>query len=276
MSGPSLTVLARRLDALAAQLQPPALPPDPVAFARLAGLDLDPWQAAFVAADRPQQIVLASRQVGKSTTTALLAVRLTLTTPHGLALLIAPSWRQSAELLAKCRTIAAAVASAGVSLVDASAVRLTFANGSRIVSLPGGAGLGHTIRGYSAPELIVVDEAARCSDQVYLEVLRPMRAARPEGRLILLSSPAGQRGFFFREWTNGVDWARWQVPATASPRIDPAWLERERQAMPAAAFRQEYLCEFTAADDSVFDPEAVDRALVPQLPTLFGDEQRSA
>jgi hypothetical protein len=47
--------------------------------------------------------------------------------------------------------------------VAESALRLELANGSRIVSLPGS---GETVRGYSAPRLVIVDEASRVPDEL--------------------------------------------------------------------------------------------------------------
>jgi hypothetical protein len=66
---------------------------------------------------------------------------------------------------------------------------------SRIVALP-----GHdpkTIRGFSSPRLVIVDEAAFVLDET-CAALVPMLAASPEGRIALLSTPFLQQGFFLR------------------------------------------------------------------------------
>jgi hypothetical protein len=72
-------------------------------------------------------------------------------------------------------------------------------NGSRIVSLPAGE---ETIRGFSAVSLLVIDEAARVSDDLYFAV-RPMLATSG-GSLVALSTPLGQRGFFFEAWESAA------------------------------------------------------------------------
>ena len=57
-----------------------------------------------------------------------------------------------------------------------------------------------TIRGFSGVTLIIEDEASRVDDTLYRAV-RPMLAVSG-GRLILMSTPYGQTGHFFEEWTN--------------------------------------------------------------------------
>ncbi len=74
-----------------------------------------------------------------------------------------------------------------------TALTLTLDNGNRIVSLPGKEG---TIRGYSGARLIVVDEASRVPKDLYVSA-RPMLVVSG-GRLALLSTPFGTRGFFLR------------------------------------------------------------------------------
>ena len=67
-------------------------------------------------------------------------------------------------------------------------------NGARVVSLPGDP---DTLRGYSAPKLIIKDEAAFVSDAMQA-ALDPMLAVS-KGRLIEMSSPNGKRGHLDRK-----------------------------------------------------------------------------
>ena len=97
------------------------------------------------------------------------------------------------------------------------------------------------LRGYSA-DLAVLDEAAYMQDEVEI-ALRPMLAAS-QGRLVMLSTPWGRRGFFYDAWTRGEEWERHCVPAYDVPKITLPWLLRERKAMPDHAFRQEFMVEF--------------------------------
>ena len=116
------------------------------------------------------------------------------------------------------------------------------------------------MRGFSAVSLILIDEAARVQDEMY-QALRPMLAVG-DGDLWLMSTPCGQRGFFYEAWQSGdPEWMRVSVPATACSRIPAAFLEKERANMPSAVFSQEYLCEFTGDGTEYFDRQLVEAAL---------------
>src|SRR6185369_6360406 len=97
---------------------------------------------------------------------------------------------------------------------------------SRIIALPENE---RTIRGYSGAALLVVDEASRVSDALYASV-RPMLAVS-RGRLVVLSTPFGKRGFFFEEWSSDRAWERIRITADQCPRISPEFLEEERLAL---------------------------------------------
>ena len=141
---------------------------------------------------------------------------------------------------------------------------LLFPNGARIVGLPGSES---TVRGFSAVALLIIDEAARVSDDLYLAV-RPMTAVSG-GDMLLMSTPFGKRGFFYEAWTSSnEEWERISVPATECGRIPKEFLQQERKTMGEWWFRQEYLCEFVDTDDGVFDRELVEAALSKELEPL--------
>jgi len=71
---------------------------DPVLLATDCGLVPDPWQARLLR-DRPRRsLLLCSRQSGKSTVTALMALWTAIFEAPALVVLFSPSQRQSAEL----------------------------------------------------------------------------------------------------------------------------------------------------------------------------------
>ncbi len=151
--------------------------------------------------------------------------------------------------------------------VQESALQMELANGSRIISLPGNP---DTLVGFSGVTLLIIDEAARVSDTLYRSV-RPMLAAS-KGRLVLLSTPFGKRGFFYEEWAgvglegkprpNAADWHRFRIPATECPRIEPSFLAEEQASLGSRWFRQEYENSFEAAVGTAFDPDSIERARV--------------
>ena len=232
-----------------------ALALDPARLMGACGLTSDPWQAALLRSSGSRILLLASRQSGKSQTTAILALHTVLYQPGSLILLLSPSLRQSQELFKKVLDAYRALA-APVPPQAESALRLELTNGSRIVSLPG---TESTIRGYSGVSLLVIDEAARVSDDLYFSV-RPMLAVSA-GRLIALSTPFGKRGFFYEAYTEGEGWERVMITASDCPRIPAAFLAEERRSLPALWFESEYLCRFVDVADQVFATDDIQAAL---------------
>jgi hypothetical protein len=235
---------------------------DPVLLARAVGVEPDPWQVGLLRSTAPRVLVNCSRQSGKSTTVGVLAVHTALYQPGSLVLLLSPTQRQSGELFKKAlgvyRTLGRPVPAD-----SETALTLTLENGSRIVSLPGKEG---TIRGYSGVDLLAIDEAAWVPDDLYLSV-RPMLAVS-QGRLIAPSTPHGTRGWWYECWEKGgASWERVKVPATECPRISPAFLEEERQAMGEWWYRQEYLCEFADAQSQAFRREDIEQAFREEIET---------
>lgn len=232
---------------------------DPVLLARQAGLDPDPWQAEVLRSPSSRLLLNASRQSGKSTTVALLNVHTALYRPRALCLMISPTQRQSSELFRKALGIWRALGRP-VDAESETALSMTLANGSRIVSLPGQEG---TIRGYSAVDLLSIDEASRVADALYVSV-RPMLATS-NGRLVAMSTPFGTRGWWYDAWRSEQPWERYEVPAERCPRIDPAFLEEERATLGDWWYRQEYGCEFLDGQTSVFSREDVDAMFVEEV-----------
>ena len=89
------------------------------------------------------------------------------------------------------------------------------------------------------------------------------------GRIVLLSTPFGKRGFFYSEWTDGQDWQKVKITAEQCPRINAEWLERERQMIGDWWYLQEYFCEFVETNDQVFSYDDIQAALDPTLEPLF-------
>jgi len=238
---------------------------DPVVLARRMGFEPDGWQARVLRSPKAQVILNCSRQVGKSTVTGILASHTGLYDAGAPILLLSPTERQSVELLRKVRGTLAALGTDAAEIERDNALSLELANGSRILALPGKEG---TIRGFSGVRLLVIDEAARVPDALY-QAVRPMLAVSG-GRIVLLSSPFGKRGFFHHEWTEGgPDWERVEVAAYQCPRIGKAWLDKERATIGDWWFEQEYLCRFKETTDQVFGYDEVMGALSADVAPLF-------
>ena len=224
--------------------------------ARELGFSPDAQQARVLSSGIRRGILNCTRQWGKSTTAAAKAIHMAVHVAESLTVVVSPSARQSGELVRKAEVFARRL---GVKVKGdgANEISIALPNGSRIIGLPG---TEATIRGFSAVSLLLVDEAARVSDDLYMAI-RPMLAVSG-GALWLMSTPCGKRGFFYDEWMRtSAEWQRFRVPATECPRISAGFLEEERATMGDRRFRQEYLCEFVETESGAFDRDLVEGAM---------------
>jgi hypothetical protein len=229
------------------------------------GMPPDPWQRDLLLSRSRRMLLLCSRQSGKSQTAAALALRDALLHPPALVLLLSPTQRQSGELFRDNLKRLYNALGRPVPTVQESALTMELANGSRIIALPGDE---ETIRGYSGVTTLIVDEAARVLDHLYLSV-RPMLAVS-RGRLVCLSTPFGRRGWFFDTWHGQQRWERVKIVAGERPRISAEFLDEELKALGERWFRQEYLCSFEETVDSVFTYDDVMAACTDGVRPLFG------
>jgi hypothetical protein len=246
---------------------------NPIAFARTLGIRPDPFQRDVLTSKSSRIIMCCARQSGKSLTAALLALHTALYKDNQLILVLSPSLRQSGELFrSKIMELYKTLDDRGACPVKATsitALSLTLQNGSRIVSLPDSEG---TIRGYSGVNLLIADEAARISQDLYLAV-RPMLAVS-KGRLVLLSTPAGKRGFFWSAYTEGGrvapdTWEKYTVKAAECSRISAEFLQEERLALGARFYMQEYECSFEENEAAYFSYDEIHDAISGDVPPLF-------
>jgi hypothetical protein len=243
---------------------------DRVSFARRLGIKPDPWQGDLLRSTSDRVLLNCSRQSGKSTISAIIALHRALYHPGSLVLCLAPALRQSQELFGKVasfyRDLGRPVPPQGERKLS-----LELENGSRIITLPGSE---KTIRGFSGVSLLIVDEASRVDDGLYYAT-RPMLAVSG-GALMMLSTPWGKRGVFYEEWNQGEGWECYEVPASQCPRISEAFLQEERRALPVRIYRQEYECSFEETEDQVFAYSDVERAISPEVAPLFPTIERAS
>jgi hypothetical protein len=240
---------------------------DPTAIARDVGLEhLDPWQAKLIDEPPKRAMICCGRQVGKSTAASVCALNVAIYQAPATVVLISPSQRQSVELYRTFHGMWQQLPGRPDAAYE-TLTRLELENGSRIISLPGSE---RTVRGLASVDLIVIDEAARVDDDL-LAATRPMLAVS-NGSLFALTTPAGKRGWFYEQWLRGVGWSRISIKSTECSRIDPAFLEQEREQLGPMMFGQEYLCEFHDEEGSAFLSDLINAAFVdtfaPFLPRV--------
>jgi hypothetical protein len=239
-----------------------ALALDPARILLARGIEPDPWQRSLLLSSERQLLLNCSRQAGKSTVVSAMALHTALFTPGALVLLLSPSQRQSGEIFRKVLDAYMALGKP-IAARHQTQLRLELANESRILCLPG---REETIRSFGGVNLLVLDEAARIPDDLYRSV-RPMVAVS-QGRLAALSTPFGQRGWFWEEWHGAGPWHKVRITWRDCPRITPAFIAEETRAMGPAWVGQEYETLFTSLEGLVY-PD-FERALVDHWPDPAG------
>lgn len=220
----------------------------------------DPWQrrALFeLVTNRSNVLMCCSRGAGKTQTFAA-AAYVEACTVGGFAMILSRSDRQALRLIRRAKEYHDRLRLQP--LVVDNMHEMEFANGGRILALPSS---GDTIVGEHGVTLLGLDEAAKIKDSFYA-LVTPMlitseRVTGIKPRRALLSTPYGQRGFFYNEWEGKgrQDWVRYRTTWRDCPRIGLADIENERLSHSESWIRQEYECEFLGETGCYFDVDAV-------------------
>lgn len=236
---------------------------------------LDPWQRAILDSAAPRHLVAVTRQGGKSQTAALVAIRAMLARRDVLVVALAHRLPAAGELK---RKVAHAYRRLGepVPVVGDAALSFELASGSRFVCVPGSDAGG---RSWSAPAVLIIDEAARVPTDA-IEAALPTQATVAGARCLVLSTPRGRvnadgtDNWFAREWHGPPEaWARTRVPAADCPRIAAAWLATERARLGPLLYAAEYEVSFDGGDGDggAIDPALLRRCVSPHVRPLFAD-----
>ena len=201
-------------------------------------------------------VVVASRRLGKTHTTTMCAMsKLVDPDKKNDVLVIAPTldiakiiWRDIYRIIKNnaIETITCNSKERNIELTTGSTFRI--ASLETKTSLVG--------RGY---DFIIVDEASRINDdEFFRQDLSPTMIENPETRAVFISTPLGREQFLFEYYNRGQDpefpdWGSILIPYTENPRVSIERVEEDKKKMGEAKWRQEYLCDFLAKEDQVFE-----------------------
>jgi len=213
--------------------------------------------------------MLCSRQVGKSQTVSILALKTALTQPGSTTVIVAPVEEQANELLRKV-TAAYTAIGAPAGIVRDAVTRLELGNGSRVLALPG---KESRMRSYTA-SLLVIDEAARVPDDVVNAASPTMAVSK--GRFVALSTAFAKSGWFYKQWMEAAEpYLRLSIKATDCPRIPAEFLAAERRKLGIRWFQMEYENVFGDDMAAVFSMEDIKAARSTSVKPLFATKPRA-
>ena len=278
---------------------------DPAAIFRASGMEPDPAQVELMNCKERDVLVLWTRQfAGKSQTAAAIALHNAMTNlgnqgRGSTTLVFSAALRESTELLRKVRHLrygllhqyfpasrrswrpksvakdigwykelvgngdSPSIPHDIEAVVDAQTV-IELENGSRIISLPA---KSQAIVGYTV-DLLILDEAKIIPDDLYNSVRAML--AMTKGQMIALSTPLGQRGWFWEAWKKCEEaklsgapepYRRFKRTCWECPRLNQDFVAKERQLIGEHWFRQEYECAFLDPVGAIFRSEDIERAI---------------
>lgn len=235
---------------------------DPRQTMLVAGKTPDPWQERLLLSTSKRVLVLCSRQIGKSESTAAKATHECVFRPPAVVGITSDSQDHSKLLLAKAREYMRLLEGDLFRIVSESTERIDLSNGSYAVALPG---TKKAVRGHSLT-LGIVDEGAFTTEEL-IRAFEPTLDATKGSLYALTSAGEEPAGWFWRYFTQDGrfaeddaprlardEWERYLIPATECPRVfSQAELDAKREKDPVG-FAREYMCRFGGGKSQVKNP----------------------
>jgi hypothetical protein len=203
-------------------------------------------------------IILKSRQLGLSTLCAAYATWLAIFYKDKNILIIATKLPTAMNMIKKCKVIVDNLPKwLLLPKFEPTKQQLSFSNGSQIVAIPTSEDAGRS----EALSLLIVDEAAIIRD--FEEIWTGLKPTiSTGGSCIVLSTPKGVGGQYYRLWTEaeaGVNnFNPIRLHWTVHPEHDEAWFKNESKGMNKRQIAQEFMCDFIASGDTFLQPEELD------------------
>jgi hypothetical protein len=228
------------------------------------GVALDPWQQEALTTNRHDILLLVTRQGGKGEVGTFLALDQLVNAPGSTTVVVSKAERQAKRLLRRIKRRYRQLAGVSEPITD-NQYEFGLRNGAEVLALPGSE---ETVRGIEAVDLLIIDEAALVSEELFNAVY-PMLAST-DGRCVAMTTARGARGWFWREFIGGdAEWHRARITWRDIPRFKPAWVERTRRRFGDLVFSQEFECVFLG-EGSVFRRVAEAATAEPQTKAIEG------
>lgn len=203
-------------------------------------------------------IVLKSRQLGLSTVCAAYCAWLCLFHRDKNVLVIATKLTTAITFISKVKVILQSIPEwMLLSKFIPTKQEVAFDNGSWIKAVPTSEDAGRS----EALSLLIVDEAAfiREFDEIWTGLAPTISTG---GRAIIISTPNGVGGQFYKLWTEasaGVNgFNPINLPWAVHPEHDEEWFKKETRNLSKRSIGQEYLCDFTTSGDTFLSVEDLD------------------
>ncbi|MCO5171144.1 MAG: terminase family protein [Planctomycetes bacterium] len=224
-----------------------------------------PWPGQRLASRSPAEtrVVVAGRQIGKTTWAAFETLRVACEKPRSFSAVLAPTYQIAMSAIERLKRFAAFLPGA---VWKEQKKRFVLGNGSVIAVFS--ADRTETIRGPTINGVLWIDEGAYLSEQAYQAALGALGAGN--GRVIVTTTPAG-RNWVWKEFTSEAPGnAAFQFRSTDSPYTSKERIARLRTKMSVEKAAQEFDAVFL--DDLYRAFQDVTRLFVKSLPPRHAEK----
>lgn len=211
----------------------------PASLPIFCGLDYDTVQAdvltSYAKGERRLRME-TTRQYGKSTTAALLALYQAFTKPKSTILIFSIGLEEAKEVLFRLKELLTQMPILFPPVGD-SKTELQLFNGSRIKCRSANASAG---RGWTA-DLLIFDEAEYMPLEVF-EGAQATLATKPDAGVLVISTVWSEHSWFWKLRSNTA-YKTFTATADECSRISQEFLKEQEQLLRYEVFRAEYFCE---------------------------------
>lgn len=150
-------------------------------------------------------------------------------------------------------------------VAEKKATRMSLKNGTRYLVAPA---TPSAMRSWERIKFIFADEAAhigRLDDSEYVGAMTG-RLANTDGYLRVVSTPKGQRGYFWRLWELAenhrieMKYKRLPFDVGIGTFFTQEFIDKERGRLGKSLFEQEYECQFNLSSNAAIEAELVDNS----------------
>lgn len=274
----------------------------PLKYIRSLGFTPFAWQAAVIDSHHKRKHINGARQAGKSTIISSKPCHRARFFPGSLSIILAATEKQAVEDMERVKDFMSRDPDYPEIVRDSDSL-VELANKSRILVVPA---TEKAARGYSSPDIIMLDEDSRIDDMVYKSGVRPMLTDNEKCEVCAISTPNGRLGHFFsasrsQRWERYLIRSPWEIDEDAvrlqpardenvfkleqatqgvqgyySPRHAIAEEQQENlEEMGVLMYRQEYLCEYVEPEDQVFSFDEIERVFSSGVARMDGAIDRA-
>jgi len=207
-------------------------------------------------------IVLASRQVGKTTTYAIFCLWYILFYPEKSIAITANKERTAIEILDRIKTAYQELPwwlQQGI--VNWGRRELRLENESKIIAVSTSS---TAIRGFSM-NVLIIDEMAFIPRNIFNDFwnsVYPVISSGRDSKIIIVSTP-NKKNHFYKFWIDAKEGRNGFKPIfvhwSQVPGRDEEWVQKTKQAVGELTWMQEFECRFIGASDTLIDPSVLEQ-----------------